>query len=84
MSANQSPQPPNEAMFRAIMDWGNENATQIWSSCHLKGGWEGWVYRYIYIQEEMRDLFDAAREDNCYLNNDRLAADLVISPPAVG
>lgn len=78
MAAYQSSQPPNEAVFRAILDWGQEKATQIQEGCRSKGGWEGWV------QEEMRFLFNAAREDNCYQNSGRMAADLLLTPQSAG
>ena len=34
---------------------------------------EGW------LQEEIRFLFGVSREDNCYLNSERMAADLVLA-----
>ena len=78
MTAYQTPDPPNYALFDAILDWGHHNAHQI-SEAHLsKGGWEGWA------QEEMRMLFNAGREDNCYQNNARQAADIVLTPDTSG
>ncbi|KAE8402398.1 hypothetical protein BDV37DRAFT_284710 [Aspergillus pseudonomiae] len=70
--------PPNYTIFDAILDWGSTNAQQI-SEAHLsKGGWEGWA------QEEMRLLFNAGREGNCYQNNARQAADIVLTPYTSG
>ncbi|PIG90122.1 hypothetical protein AARAC_001921 [Aspergillus arachidicola] len=54
--------PPNYTLFDALIDWGNANTDQIREAHLSKGGWEGWA------QEEMRMLFNAGREDNCYLN----------------
>ncbi|KAE8376942.1 hypothetical protein BDV26DRAFT_293622 [Aspergillus bertholletiae] len=70
--------PPNYTLFDALTDWGSTNAYQI-SEAHLsKGGWEGWA------QEEMRMLFSAGREDNCYQNSKRNAADIVLTPYSSG
>ncbi|KAK2762570.1 hypothetical protein FQN54_000743 [Arachnomyces sp. PD_36] len=78
MATYQSANPPNELMFRAIMDWGQENAMHIHEACRLKGGWEGWT------QEEMRFLFQAGREDRCYQNSEQMAADIVLTPESSG
>ncbi|KAE8422522.1 hypothetical protein BDV36DRAFT_291348 [Aspergillus pseudocaelatus] len=78
MTTYQTPDPPNYTLFDAILDWGHHNTHQI-SEAHLsKGGWEGWA------QEEMRMLFNAGREDNCYQNNGRQAADIVLTPGTSG
>ncbi|KAH8422307.1 uncharacterized protein LDX57_000065 [Aspergillus melleus] len=75
---NQTPIPPNEAMFRALIYWGEENSAQIREAHLSKGGWEGWM------QEEMRFLYNAGREDNCYENSEKMAADIVLSPGTSG
>ncbi|KAK6835561.1 hypothetical protein RU639_002125 [Aspergillus parasiticus] len=71
-------EPPNYTLFDALTDWGNANTDQIREAHLSKGGWEGWA------QEEMRMLFNAGREDNCYLNNARQAADIVLTPGTSG
>ena len=75
---DQTPIPPNEAMFRALIYWGEENSAQIREAHLSKGGWEGWM------QEEMRFLYNAGREDNCYENSEKMAADIVLSPGTSG
>ncbi|OGM47654.1 hypothetical protein ABOM_004337 [Aspergillus bombycis] len=70
--------PPNYTIFDALLDWGSTNAHQIHEAHLSKGGWEGWA------QEEMRFLFNAGREDNCYQNNARQAADIVLTPYTSG
>jgi hypothetical protein len=67
--------PPNEAIFRAIMDWGSEkwNAVKIREAHLSRGGWENWA------QVELMDLFHAGREENCFLDFPERRADLVLT-----
>ncbi|KAJ7938376.1 hypothetical protein B0H13DRAFT_1851812 [Mycena leptocephala] len=66
--------PPNDLIFRAIMDWGANRAHYIVGAHTNAGGWEGWA------QVELADIFNAAREDSCYANAPNNRCDLLLTP----
>jgi hypothetical protein len=70
--------PPNDLIFRAIMDWGANRAHYIVGAHTNAGGWEGWA------QVELADIFNAAREDSCYANAPSNRCDLLLTPESAG